>query len=321
MEGITAELKRRALEEGFDLVGVARAAPAGTADRLRRWLDAGMHAGMAWMARTADARCDPRSLLPGCRSVIAVAMSYRSSLPASTDPAPSDRVWISRYAWGRDYHDVLRRRLVRLGRWLEGRVPGCGWRPAVDTAPVLEREWAARCGLGWIGKNTMLLNRRLGSELFLGVLLTDVELEPDGPVSDHCGRCTACLDACPTAAFPQPRVLDARRCLAYVTVEHRGPVPAELARAAGRMVAGCDICNEVCPWTRRAPADLHPEFSPAPHRFRPRLGDLDALDEAGWWEWRAGSALRRIRWRQVRRNLAAVRRSSDLGSEDHSAPD
>jgi len=312
---LTSRLKARALGEGFDLVGVASAGPADGAERLRRWLDAGYGAGMTWMARTAALRADPVALLPGCRSVVAVAMSYRSSLPDSTEAPPPGRVWISRYAWGRDYHRLLKRRLVRLGRWLAGEAPGCGWRVAVDTAPVLEREWAARAGLGWIGKSTMLLNRRLGSELFLGVLLTDVELTPDRPVPDHCGRCTACLDACPTGAFPEPGELDARRCIAYLTVEHRGAFLPEAEGSTGRMVAGCDICNEVCPWTRRAPADLHPELAPASHRHWPELVALEELDEAGWRAWREGSALNRIPWREMRRNLAAARRHLEASGE------
>ncbi len=302
-------LKERARAEGFDLVGVARAGPASGAENLRRWLDAGYDAGMAWMGRTAAVRADPSELLADCRSVVAVAISYRSSLPASTESPPRGRVWVSRYAWGRDYHRLLRRRLLGLGRWLAGEVPGCGWRIAVDTAPVLEREWAARAGLGWIGKNTMLLNRRLGSELFLGVLLTDLELVPDRPLPEHCGRCTACLDACPTDAFPEPRVLDARRCVAYLTVEHRGDFQPGMEHATGRMVAGCDVCNEVCPWTRRAPADLHPELAPAPHRYWPTLVALESLGGEGWRKWREGSALSRIPWPEMRRNLAAARRA------------
>jgi len=305
---LTARLKERARAEGFDLVGVAGAGPAEGAERLRGWLDAGYSAGMAWMERTAALRADPRTLLPGCRSVVAVAMSYRSSLPASTESPPRGRVWISRYAWGRDYHRLVKRRLVRLGRWLAAEAPGCGWRVAVDTAPVLEREWAARAGLGWIGKSTMLLNRRFGSELFLGVLLTDLELVVDQPVPAHCGRCTACLDACPTRAFPEPRVLDARRCIAYLTVEHRGELPPGREHISGRMVAGCDVCNEVCPWNRRAPADLHPELAPAPHRYWPLLAALESLDGEGWRKWREGSALNRIRWPEMQRNLAAARR-------------
>jgi epoxyqueuosine reductase len=244
-------------------------------------------------------------------------MSYRSSLPESSSFPPDGRVWISRYAWGRDYHRVMKNRLLRLGRWLEGTRPGCGWRAVVDTAPLLEREWAARAGLGWIGKNTMLLNRKLGSELFLGALLTDVELEPDEPSTAHCGTCTACLDACPTGAFPAPYVLDARRCVGYLTVEHRDEIPAELAAAMREMVAGCDICNEVCPWTRKAPADLHPEFAPAKHRFRPLLAELEALDEEGWKRWREASPLGRIPFTQLRRSLAAARANLDRrGDED-----
>ncbi len=312
---LAAALKDRAVGLGFDLVGIARAGPAEGADALHRWLGDGRHAGMEWMAATAEARGDPRRLLPGCRSVVAVAISYRTSPAGSSsfERAPDDRVWISRYAWGRDYHRLLKKRLVRLGRWLAAARPGTGWRACVDTAPVLEREWAARAGLGWIGKSTMLLNRRLGSELFLGLLLTDLELPPDPPTTAHCGRCTACLDACPTQAFPSPGVLDARRCLAYLTVEHRGELPEELAGALGRTVAGCDVCNEVCPWTRRAPADLHAELQPAPHRFRPRLGELERLDEEGWRTWRQGSALNRIPFRQLRRTLRAVR--SNLRSQ------
>ncbi len=300
-----------ALDEGFDLIGIAAAGPAETAQRLQRWLADGMQAQMSYMAASAVQRSHPEHLLEGCRSVIVVAMSYRSSQPDSDALPAGDRVWISRYAWGRDYHRLLKKRLVRLGRRLEDRHPGCSWRAVVDTAPLLEREWAARAGLGWIGKNTMLLNRRLGSELFLGALLTDVEFAPDRPVPDHCGTCTACLDACPTAAFPEPYVLDARRCIGYLTVEHRAEIPAEFAPAMGNMVAGCDRCNEVCPWTRKAAADLHPEFAPAPHRFRPLISELEALDEDGWKLWRQGSALGRIPFKQVQRSLAVARANLD----------
>jgi epoxyqueuosine reductase len=318
METLTTALKEHALAEGFDLVGVAAAGEARTAPELRRWLAAGRHAGMAWMERSAEGRSDPRHQLPGCRSVVVVAMSYRSGHPPSLAflGARDGRVWVSRYAWGRDYHDVMRRRLVRLGRWLHAERPGAAWRVCVDTAPVLEREWAARAGLGWIGKNASLLNRRLGSELFLGVLLTTVELAPDAPASDHCGRCTACLDACPTGAFAAPRVLDARRCIGYLTVEYRGEMPEELRPAAGAMVAGCDICQEVCPWTQRAPADLHPEFAPAPHRLRPLLVDLEALDEEGFHRWRQGSALVRIPYAQFRHSLAVVRANLERQGEE-----
>ncbi len=309
MDGLTTRFKERARAEGFDLVGIAATGPAATAVHLQRWLEAGMHGDMAFMARTVAERADPSRLLSGCRSVAAVAMSYHTLHPVSTSSAPDDRarVWISRYAWGRDYHKIMKKALVRLGRWLTAQRPSARWRATVDTAPILEREWAARAGLGWIGKNTSLLNRRLGSELFLGLLLTDVELAPDGPVPEHCGRCTACLDACPTSAFPTPRLLDARRCVSYLTVEHRHQIPAALRPAMDAMVAGCDICQEVCPWTVRAHATSHPHFEPAPHRFRPLLAELEAMDEEAYRQWRSGSPLTRIPHAQFRRSLAAAR--------------
>ena len=309
MDDITVRLKRRAIEEGFDAVGVAAAGPSETVDRLELWLAAGMHAGMGYMATHRRLRGDPRLLLANCTSVVAVAMSYHSSQPPSQSPSPDGkpRVWVSRYAWGRDYHKVMKKRLIRLGRWLEMARPGSRWRACVDTAPILEREWAARSGLGWIGKNTQLLNRQLGSELFLGILLTDVELAPDAATGDHCGRCTACLDSCPTGAFPAPRVLDARRCVGYLTVEHRADVPTDLHREVGTMVAGCDICQEVCPWTDRAPADLHPEFGPDPRRYRPLFDDLDRFDEDEFRRWRSGSALTRVPFDHFRRVLDIVR--------------
>jgi epoxyqueuosine reductase len=304
-----AWIRRAALDAGFDLVGIAAAGEATTADALDRWLAAGRHGDMAYMADTAAPRRHPGHLLAGCRSLVVVALSYRSSGPDSDAVGGDGRVWVSRYAWGHDYHTLIKKRLVQVGRRLEQREPGCGWRAVVDTAPLLEREWAARAGLGWIGKSTMLLNRRYGSELFLGALLTDMALEPDRPTTAHCGTCTACLDACPTAAFPEPYVLDARRCVGYLTVEHRGEIPAELAPLVGDMVAGCDRCNEVCPWTRKAAADLHPELAPAPHRYRPQLEALEALDEDGWRTWRQGSALNRIPFAQLQRSLAAARRN------------
>ena len=310
MTRLTVDLKRRAISEGFDLVGVAEAAKARSVGNLERWLDAGMHGEMAYMARTRRVRSDPRLLLSGCTSVVAVAMSYRCDQPDSTTGDVDDgRAWVSRYAWGRDYHRILKKKLVRLGRWLAEKRSGAQWRACVDTAPILEREWAARAGLGWIGKNTLLLNRELGSELFLGILLTDQKLVPDGPRTEHCGTCTACLDACPTAAFPEPKVLDARSCVGYLTVEHRSAIPDELWSGVGTNIAGCDICQEVCPWTRRAPADLHPEFAPETRRLRPKLGDLEGLDEEGYAEWRKGSALNRIRYEQFRRNLEVARKN------------
>ena len=248
---------RLARECGFDLCGVA-AARSGEEDRhLADWLARGFHGDMGYMER----RRDVRELLPGCRSVIALGVNYY--VPESHGPGPR----VSRYAWGRDYHLTVGGMLEGLVPELERTIPNEEFRAYCDTGPLLEKPWGQRAGLGWIGKNTQMLNRQLGSELFLGLLLTDVELDSDSPTgTDHCGRCTACLDACPTRAFPAPRILDARRCVGYLTVEHRADVPTALCRGIGTMVAGCDICQEVCPWTIRAPADLHPEFAPDPRR-------------------------------------------------------
>jgi epoxyqueuosine reductase len=276
---------------------------------LREWLQTGKHGEMTYLERTAALRTDPRLVLPGARSVVVVAMSYHTSLPVSVQGVPG-RVWISRYAWGRDYHRLVKKRLVRLGRWLSAEAPGCSWRACVDTAPVLERVWAAAAGLGWLGKSTQLINRQLGSELFLGVLLTDLQLTPDEPVVDQCEQCTACLDACPSGALEAPGRLDARCCASYLTIEHRGPIPAHLQAGVGVNVAGCDICQEVCPWTARAPADLHDEFQPAAHRFRPALTDLEQLQEEDYRTWRRGSTLSRVSYAQLQRNLALARANS-----------
>jgi epoxyqueuosine reductase len=315
MENVEGRLKEKALELGFDLVGIAAAGPADPESHLAAWLAAGRHGTMEYMARTATIRTDPRAILPGCRSVIVVAMSYHTSKPLSREAlaAAPDRVWVSRYAWGRDYHRVIKKALIGLGRWIESVSPGAGWRACVDTAPVLERAWAVRAGLGWSGKNTCLLNRRMGSELFLGVLLTTLPLSPDAPSTAHCGRCTACLDACPTGALVQPGVLEARRCIAYLTVEHRGPIPPSLHASIDRMVAGCDICQEVCPWNRRAPTDLHPDFQPAPHRYLPKLEDLESLDEEAWAAWRQASPLGRISHADLKRNLAVAELNRTVG--------
>lgn len=292
---------------GFDLAGVAPAAPLAGAARLREWVAAGRHGEMEYMAETAEVRADPCRVLPGARSVVCVAMSYHD--PPEPVGLPDDAVVVARYARRADYHRVLRRRLVALGRFLSGRVPGARWRPAVDSAPVLERELAWRAGLGWIGRNRCLINRDLGSELLLGELLTDVELAPGAPAEDHCGSCRACLDACPTSALGEVGGLDARRCIAYLTVEHRGTLPSELSRALGPHLFGCDICQAVCPWNRNAAPSCNPHLAPRPHLGRLAVAALAALDAPGWLALAAGTPLRRLDHGRLRRNLDAVRRN------------
>ncbi len=304
---LASALKHFAVDElGFDLVGITTADAVDGASALREWVAAGRHGEMSYMAATLEIRTDPRRLLAGTRSVICVAMSYHDDPEPPETAAGGKRVVVARYARRKDYHGVLRRRLVRLGRFLAERRPGADWRPAVDTAPLLEKELAQRAGLGWIGKNTCLINRRLGSELLLGELLTTVELPPDQPAPDHCGRCTACLDACPTAALPQPRRLDARRCISYLTIEHRSQLSDPQARAIGHHLAGCDICQAVCPWNRKAPTPASRQLAVRPRLQHLDLRELERLDADGWLELSRGTPLRRLDFSRFRRNLAAV---------------
>jgi epoxyqueuosine reductase len=258
---------------------------------------------MAYMRRHAQARRDPTSILPEVRSVVMVGMSYAER--GAQESAP--RAQVARYARGEDYHDVLRQRLGRLLEWVQAEVPGCRGRGVVDTAPLLERDFARRAGLGWFGKNTMLLNKRLGSYFFLGALLLDLELRPDPPhEASHCGTCTACLDACPTQAFTGPGWLDSRRCISYLTIELRGPVPPELRRPVGNWLFGCDVCQEVCPWNRKAPPGAEPAFE-----ARPGLEAIDPTELLGLTEEEfrrrfRGTALMRTKRRGLLRNAAIV---------------
>jgi epoxyqueuosine reductase len=316
MEPLEVRLKRQAHALGFELVGIATATAADGFERLRDWLARGFAGHMDYLPRHADARRHPASILPEVRGVVMVGMSYQQPEVSSQQsavsapgalPSSSPKGRVARYARGADYHDVLRARLKQLLAWLQGERPGCRGRAVVDTAPLLERDYARRAGLGWFGKNTMLLNRRHGSYLFLGALLVDCDLAADAAhETSHCGTCTACLDACPTDAFPAPGVLDARRCVSYLTIELRGPVPEELRPGLGDWVFGCDVCQEVCPWNRKAPPGSEPELAP-----RPGLEALDLLEVLGLSEQEycrrfAGTALTRPRRAGLLRNAALV---------------
>ena len=304
---LTADLLAHAREVlGIHLAGVAEARPLPGAERLRAWLSEGAHGDMGYMAESAVVRADPARFLPGARSVVCVALSYHDAHEPAEPGGPGDRAVVARYARRRDYHRVVKRRLVALGRHLAELVPGARWRPAVDSAPLLERELAWRSGLGWIGRNTCLVDRRLGSELFLGELVTDVELEPGTPGADHCGTCRACLDACPTGALTAPGVLDARRCIAYLTIEHRSAFPPALAGALAPHLFGCDICQAVCPWNRRAAPSCDPGLAARPRLASLTTPTLAALDEPGWQSLAAGTPLRRLSFGRFRRNLAAL---------------
>jgi epoxyqueuosine reductase len=307
-----APLEQRLIQQahllGFELAGIAPATEADGLDRLRDWLARGFAGTMDYMHHHGEARRHPSSVLPEVRSVVMVGMNYR---PAEEPETPShqqpNRGRVSRYACGTDYHDVLRDRLNRLLDWLRRERPDCLGRGVVDTAPLLERDFARRAGLGWFGKNTMLLNKRLGSYFFLGALLVNLELAADPPhTTSHCGTCTACLDACPTSAFVGPGVLDARRCISYLTIEHRGDVPAELRPGLGDWLFGCDVCQEVCPWNRKAPPGVEPAL-----QARPELEKLDLIEVLGLSEEEfrrrfRGTALLRTKRRGLLRNAALV---------------
>jgi epoxyqueuosine reductase len=315
MELLEDRLKARARALGFELVGIAPAAPADGFDRLRDWLARGYAGTMGYLEGRADARRHPSSVLPEVRSVVMVGLNYNP--PASggreapdahdqgADAPRSPAGRVARYARGADYHEVLWEKLGRLLAWLQAERPGCRGRGVVDTAPLLERDFARRAGLGWFGKNTMLINRRLGSYFFLGALLVDLDLRPDEPHgTSHCGTCTACLDACPTGAFDGPYRLDARRCISYLTIELKGSVPDELRPGLGDWVFGCDVCQEVCPWNRKAPPGAASAL-----QARPELEALDlvgvlGLSEEAFRRRFRGTALTRPKRRGLLRNAA-----------------
>jgi epoxyqueuosine reductase len=302
---------------GFDAAGVARAEGGAHTAYLREWLARGYGGEMAYLARRVEARSDPRQVLEGARSVIAVGFVYDPG--ERPEPAvPAFRV--ARYAGGDDYHDVLTDRLRALEA---GLAPLAGHpvrtRGYVDTGPVLERAFAAQAGLGWIGKNTCLIDPRLGSYLFLGVVLTDLPLEPGTPEPDHCGSCRACLDACPTDAFPEPYVLDATRCISYTTIELRGAIPESMRSGQGDWGFGCDICQEVCPWNQRSrrevpldPLGLRARIAPRPEWVAATLAWVLDLDEDAWRTATRRTAMRRTRYRGLLRNaLVAAGNSGD----------
>jgi len=309
---IRAEIRDKALGAGFDAVGFA---PAELAEANRRnfaeYLRLGYHGDMGWLAGKADRRGDPSVLWPEARSVVALGISYAPEGDPLANLAQPGTANISVYARGRDYHEVLKKRLRVLGRWI-GEEYSCGIKIFVDTAPVMEKPLAQQAGLGWQGKHTNLVSREHGSWLFLGEIYTTLELPPDGPLDDHCGSCQRCLDVCPTNAFPAPYRLDARRCISYLTIEHAGPIDRELRPLMGNRIYGCDDCLAVCPWNKYQRGGAIEAFLPRPELTRPRLADLAALDDAGFRDLFSGSPVKRTgRDRFVRNVLIAIGNSGD----------
>lgn len=303
-------VKRRARALGFDACGIAAADVADPEDRLGDWIADGYHADMEWMAATKGIRQDVRLTLPGARSVVVVAHNYYAERPQ----APGNCGRVSRYAWGRDYHNVLRKPLKALARHVSETDPAAEHYCCIDTGPVMEKAWAVRAGIGWLGKNSLVLREDACSWFFLGVVVTTAELAADSPVPDRCGACTKCMDACPTGAIVQPYVVDARRCISYLTIEHRGDVPEGLRRHFGNLVFGCDICQEVCPWGRSARVSSEPDFHPRNGQANPDLTDLGSMGEDDFERRFAGSPLRRATFSGMQRNVRIAMENADAES-------
>ncbi|MGI0494881.1 tRNA epoxyqueuosine(34) reductase QueG [Alkalinema pantanalense CENA528] len=314
---ITSAIKQKALDLGFHKVGIVRVADWADVEPegLRSWLAQGYQAEMAWMA--ASKRQNVYEILPTVRSIICVAMNYYTPDQRPTEPEYGK---ISRYGWGRDYHKVLHKRLKAFSLWLEAQTGLDSQTEAIqtryyaDTGPIQDKVWAERAGIGWIAKNSNVITREYGSWVFLGEILTNVELIPDRPHTQHCGTCTRCIDACPTAAITQPFVVDANRCIAYHTIENRNDeLPRDIASNLQGWVAGCDICQDVCPWNQRFAQETDiPDFQPYPDNIAPRLQDLANLEAAEYDRRFPASALRRIKPEMWRRNARANLDSSDF---------
>ena len=312
MTSLSEKIREKALELGFTKAGIVHAEALGIeGERLRGWLGREFHGQMTWMAREPEKRSDPRVLFPGARSIVVVTLNYYTDHKHSDD---ARRGKISRYAWGDDYHYVLREKLNLLLDWIRSEIPDADGKICVDTAPFMDKAWAARAGLGWIGKSTNLITTEVGSWVFIGSLLLNVELDYDAAQKeDHCGTCTACLDACPTNAIVEPYVVDSRKCISYATIELRDEtLPDDIGKNLNGWIYGCDICQDVCPWNRKAPASSKPEFQPRKGLVNPALAWLAEISEEEFREKFRGSPIKRAKRNGLRRNaLIAIGNSGD----------
>jgi epoxyqueuosine reductase len=304
-ESRSERVKALALETGFDIVGISVPEPSRELAFFPEWVASGYAGNMEYLKQQVERRCDVHRHLPWARSIICVGLQYDTPHSYSI-AAPMARGWISRYAWGDDYHDVVMEMLRSYAFRLRRETGPFEHRCYVDTGPLVERVWAAAAGLGAWGKNTCLIHPEHGSWFFLGELITDLALPPDSPRADLCGRCQACLDACPTGALRAPYVLDAKRCISYLTIELKGTIPIELRAALGRHVFGCDICQDVCPWNRRRRHFGESAFAPRNGLFAPVLQDLAAVDDGGFRRLFSRSALKRARRKGLLRNVAVA---------------
>ena len=311
-QALSKKIKGYAKELGFDLVGIAPVKPPAHADFYVEWLRKG-HAGeMEYMGRTEATRRDPGKFLPWARSVVSLALNYFTPFEgpkeqgACPERSEGARGWISRYAWGEDYHGILKTKMEKLLEWIQEEAPEVEGKAFVDTSPILEREFAAQAGVGWVGKNTNVISPELGSFLFLGELFLNVELQYDEPIFDQCGECTLCLKSCPTDAFLAPYTLDARRCISYLTIELKGSIPFELRPLMGNLVFGCDICQEVCPYNRRPIPTEEAAFWPRDGLFAPELIPLLRLSEETFRVIFRRNPIKRAKRRGLLRNVAVA---------------
>jgi epoxyqueuosine reductase len=310
-DSVTSSLKARARSLGFSSVGIARAAALeNERTPLEEWLANGMHASMKWMEVRKDLRIDPLRLLPNARSVISVAMNYYTPQQHSGLPLTGK---ISRYAWGDDYHDIMKERLSALEAVLHELHPSSSSRSFVDSGPMMDKAWAVRSGIGWMGKHSNVITRTHGSWIFLGEIVTDAELSYDEPMNSYCGSCTACIDACPTNAITKPYVVDARRCISYWTIEHRGELDAEIANRLDGWIFGCDVCQDVCPWNRFRQESSEPSFRSRISNVSPALEDLVSMDAIEFARRFRGSPVKRTKNAGLARNARAVLESLTRG--------
>jgi len=311
---LTSRLKNEALRLGFDACGISRAGPLNSeSERLQDWLDKGLHGTMRWMENHFSKRTDPCDLVPGARSVVSVLQNYYQPVTLSDLPEIGK---ISRYALGDDYHEVMKEKLRELMEWLKNEVPGANGRVFVDSAPVMDKAWAARAGLGWQGKHSNLINSSIGSWFFIGEMIVDTDLEADSPVYDMCGSCTRCIDACPTDAIVEPYVVDARRCISYLTIEHRDDdIDEDLKSRTGNWIFGCDICQDVCPWNKFQKPSSEKAYEPREGLLEIHLEEWAGQSVDRFTESFRKSPVKRTKWEGFSRNVRNALRNSKRAAD------